>query len=68
MEEPVRRRQIRLATIVLIVAFVLWILLGAVGGRLGLDPRYAILSDLACIAALIWSTIVLIRAWRAGHN
>ncbi|MGB0499005.1 MAG: DUF5337 family protein [Rubricella sp.] len=58
-------RQGRTATIVIVVAFSLWVLLNLIGGRLGLDPRYAFLADFAAMAALAWSVIVLLRIRRA---
>ena len=60
--------QVRLATIVVIAAFLLWMLASAVGGALALPVRFAFLIDLACMAALIWAMVVLYRAWRKRQN
>lgn len=56
--------QIRLATVVLIVAFVGWMFLSFLGGRLGWDIRYAFLFDFAALGAIAWSMIVVFNVWR----
>ena len=58
----------RLAAIVIVASMVLWMLGSAMGGRLGLPPRFAFLLDLACIAAFAWALIVLIRVWRTRQS
>jgi Na+/citrate or Na+/malate symporter len=60
--------QIRTAAVVIIAAFVLWMAGQAIGGALGLPVRYAFLIDLACMAAMVWALIVLLRVWRARQN
>lgn len=63
-EDIARARQGRLAALVIAGAMILWMGAQLFGGRLGLDPSYAFLFDLAAIAALIWSLVVIARLWR----
>jgi hypothetical protein len=60
--------QTRQASIVIVVAVVGWMAGLWFGGRLGLSPRFAFLLDLACLGALIWSMVVLLRVWRARQD
>ncbi|MEM8657077.1 MAG: DUF5337 domain-containing protein [Pseudomonadota bacterium] len=60
--------QVRLATIVIIVAFLAWMAASVVGGRVGLPVRYAFLIDMVCMAALIWALVVLFRVWQKRRN
>ena len=62
------RKQARLASIVILVAFVLWILLQVLGGRLGLPVRFAFLLDFAVLGALAWSMYVLFNVWRNSEE
>jgi len=61
-------RQVRLATIVIVAAFLAWMGASALGGQLGLPVRFAFLIDLACMAALIWALVVLFRVWRSRQD
>ena len=61
-------RQVRLATIVIVVSFLAWMGGSALGGALGLPVRFAFLIDLACMAALIWALVVLFRVWRSRQD
>jgi len=54
----------RLAAIVIIVAFPLWLGFSWLGGIFGWNPRYAILADLAALAAFFWTMVVLFQVWR----
>ncbi len=66
--EDSQRRQLRQASIVMGVAAVLWLGGLALGGRLGLSPRFAILLDLAAMAAFLWALVVFFKVWRARQN
>ncbi len=63
-EATARARQGRMVALVIAGAMILWMGAQWLGGRLGLDPSYAFLFDLAAIAALIWSLVVVARLWR----
>jgi len=58
-------RQMRLAAIVIVAAVLLWFGGLFLGGALGLSPRFALLLDMGCMAAMIWSLVVLLRVRRA---
>lgn len=62
------RAQARAAAIVILVAMVAWMAGAWAGGVLGLPVRFAFLLDLACLAALIWSLVVLTRVWLARRQ
>ncbi len=59
-----QKAQTRLASIVILVAMLGWMLVSFIGGKFGLQPRYAFLADFAAIAAFIWALIVLFKVWR----
>ena len=56
--------------VALIIAFTmcLWLAMQWLGPRLGLDPSYAFLFDLAALAALFWSLVVIARMWRQQNR
>ncbi|MEL6679702.1 MAG: DUF5337 family protein [Pseudomonadota bacterium] len=66
--EIARAKQGRLVMIVIIVSFTLWVGVSLLGGALGLPGRYAILADLAAMAAMAWALIVLVRLWRTRQD
>ncbi|WGI23395.1 DUF5337 domain-containing protein [Amylibacter sp. IMCC11727] len=57
-------RQIRIASIVIIVTMVVWMGASFIGGQIGLPTRYAFLIDLAALAAFFWALVNLYQAWR----
>ena len=62
------RAQARLAAIVILVAMVAWMGGSMLGGALGVPVRFAFLLDLACLGALTWALVVLLRVWRARRE
>lgn len=54
----------RMVAIVIAVTMILWLGGQWLGGRLGLDPSYAFLMDLAALAAFFWSLVVLAQLWQ----
>ena len=59
-----QKAQTRLASIVIVVAMVGWMLVNFLGGKMGLPARFAFLADFAALAAFAWSLIVLFKVWR----
>lgn len=59
-----RAREARLVAMVIAGAMGLWLGLQWLGGRLGWDPSYAFLIDLAALAAFIWALVVTWNIWR----
>lgn len=59
-----QKAQTRLASIVIVVAMVGWMLVNFLGGKMGLPARFAFLADFAAMAAFAWSLIVLFLVWR----
>lgn len=57
-------RRSRKAAIVMAITMVSWMLVQVAGGRLGWDPRLAILFDLLAGAALIWALAIVFRIYR----
>ena len=57
-------KQARIAAIVILVTFPLWMLASWAGGTYGWQPRYAILFDLSALAAFVWAMVVLYQVWR----
>ncbi len=62
------KAQTRLASIVVVVAMLGWMLISWFGGMLGLPVRFAFLADLIALAAFVWAGIVLFRIWRARQT
>jgi hypothetical protein len=58
-------KQARIASIVILVTFVVWMGASWIGGKVGLPVRYAFLFDFAALAAFFWALVVLVRVWRA---
>jgi len=61
--DPKSRSQTRLASLVILIAMVIWMILQWVGGKIGLEARYVFLLDFFALAAFAWSLLVLIRVW-----
>jgi uncharacterized protein DUF5337 len=68
LEQDSNVKQARLAAIVILLTFPAWMGFSYYGGKVGLDPSYAILGDLAALAAFAWSMVVLYRVWRNGQQ
>ena len=58
----------RLPALVIAGAACVWLAGLAFGGALGLPPRFAILLDLACMAAFAWALVVVYRIWRRSNG
>jgi len=56
--------QARLAGAVIAGTMIFWIGGQWLGGTYGWDTRYAILFDLAALAAFFWALVVTFRIWR----
>jgi hypothetical protein len=59
-----QKSQTRLASIVILVAMLSWMVVSFLGGKMGLPVRFAFLADFAAIAAFAWALIVLFKVWR----
>ena len=57
-------RQMRGVAIVLVVATLLWLLFGEIGRQYDWDGRYALLIDLAAVAAYVWALLTAWMLWR----
>lgn len=54
----------RIVAIVIAVTGILWVGLNWAGGVMGWDGSYAILFDLAALAAFFWALVATWRIWR----
>lgn len=54
----------RVVALVIAGTMLLWLLANWAGPRLGLHPTYAILFDLAALAAFFWALVATWRIWR----
>jgi hypothetical protein len=61
-------RKSRHVSLVIAGAMVLWILAQAIGPRLGLPGRFALLFDLAALAALIYAGVNIVQIWRLRRD
>ncbi len=57
-------RQARLVAVVFVVTIVVWFVAQLIGAQIGLEARYAILFDLAALAAFVWGLVVTYQIWR----
>ncbi|GGE04093.1 hypothetical protein SAMN05421774_101715 [Gemmobacter megaterium] len=57
-------RQMRVVGAVIAATTVLWLVLGEIGRQYGWDGRYALLIDLAALAAYVWAMFVAWQLWR----
>ncbi len=62
------KRQTRQAAFVIAGGFLAWMALSWLGGMMNWPPRFAILADLAMLAALIWALVVLVNVRRARRS
>lgn len=67
-QEKALARQARLVAFVVAGTMLIWMGVSWAGGRMGLDPSYAILADLAALAAFFWALVVTFRIWRARRS
>ena len=63
-EEKTLARQGRMVALVIAGTMLLWMAAQWIGGRFDLAPRYAILFDLAALAAFFWALVVTFQIWR----
>lgn len=59
-----QKTQTRLASIVILVVMLGWMLITFLGGKFGLPVRFAFLADFAAMGAFAWALIVLFKVWR----
>lgn len=60
-------RQARLVAIVMVATMMLWMAAQWLGGRFGLEARWAFLFDFAALAAFFWALVVTYQIWRARN-
>jgi len=57
-------RKSRQVGIIIAVTMAVWLVVQLVGDQYGWPARYALLVDLAALAAFIWALVVTYRIWR----
>ncbi len=63
-----RAQQARLVAIVLAATILLCVGAQWLGGKLGLEPRFVFLFELAAIAAFVWAMLVTYQIWRGRRG
>lgn len=63
-DEDAKAAKSRTASLVCAGAALVWVLAQWLGPVLGLPGQFAILIDLAALAAFVWAMIVTYRIWR----
>ncbi len=61
-------RQGRIVAMVIAGSMTLWLVAQWLGPKLGLAGRYALLVDLAVLAALFWALVVTYQIWRKRRD
>ncbi len=61
-------RKARLVAFVIAGTMLVWLGAQWIGGRIGLEARYAFLFDFAALAAFFWALVVTYQIWRARHG
>lgn len=54
--------------LVIAITMVLWLIANIAGPQLGLAVRYAVLFDLAALAAFIWAMVNIWQMWQARQR
>ncbi len=67
-QEEALARKARMVAVVIAVSMVLWMGAQWLGGQVGLEIKYAILFDLATLAAFIWAMINTYQIWRTRRD
>lgn len=67
-QEKSLARQGRIAALVIACAMLFWLGAQWIGGRLGWPARFAILFDLAALAAFFWALVVTWQIWRKRRD
>ena len=67
-QEEALARKARMVARVIAVSMVLWMGAQWLGGQVGLEIKYAILFDLATLAAFIWAMINTYQIWRTRRD
>lgn len=62
------QKQGRVVALVIAGSMLFWLAAQVVGPLLGLPGRFALLIDLAVLAAFIWSLVVIYQIWRAQRR
>jgi hypothetical protein len=57
------RKQIRLASSVIIFTISTWMFVSYIGGELVWEAKFAFLFDFCAIAAFLWALVVIFRVW-----
>jgi membrane protein DedA with SNARE-associated domain len=57
-------RQTRMVAVVVAVTMLGWLGAQWLGPKMGLAGRYALLVDLAALAAFFWTLVVIFQIWR----
>ena len=66
--ERVLARQGRLVALLVAATMLMWMGAQWVGRELGWEARFAILFDLAALAAFVWALFVTYRIWRKRRD
>ena len=61
-------RQMRIVALVIAGATLLWLVLGEIGREYGWPARFALLIDLAAIAAYVWALVNALALWRKRRD
>ncbi|MFB2532531.1 DUF5337 family protein [Paracoccus sp. p4-l81] len=61
---PAQARQARRIAVVIALTMLAWIAVQVLGRTWGWEGRYALLADLAAMAAFIWALVSTWRLWR----
>lgn len=67
-QDQIIARKGRHAAIVIAGSMVLWVAANFAGPALGLAGNYALLFDLAALAALIYAMVNIYQIWRLRQN
>lgn len=61
-------RQARMVAVVVAITTISWLGAQWIGKEYGLAGRYAVLFDLAALAAFFWALVVTFQIWRKGRK
>ncbi|MGR3712100.1 MAG: DUF5337 domain-containing protein [Shimia sp.] len=64
-QDQEQARRGRIVALVIAGTILIWMALNVIGKAAGLPGRFALLFDLAALAALIWAMVNIYQIWRA---
>ena len=67
-KDRARASQMKRVALVLLGTIFLWVVVQDYGSQQGWPPRYALLADMAALAAFVWALVTTWRLWKQRNQ